>query len=144
MPVPPGDVLICKNNDGNWEFPHDKVRTNETEAEAASRVAWEQLGMKVAVGKMAMIGRKYTQDGYVEHIACGNITHNTHTKYDYTATTRLSTSGRPSRSPVCIPSSSGSIPLSLGGYGFTGDDKNFMAKYDPWINGREIPDCRMY
>ena len=26
----------------------------------------------------------------------------------------------------------------------TGDDVNFMAKYDPWINAKFIPDRRMY
>lgn len=141
---PTGDVLICKNKDGNWEFPHDKVRTNETEAEAASRVAWEQLGMKVAVGKMAMIGRKYTQDGYVEHIACGNITHNTHTKYDYHCYYEAVNKWQTEPKSGVYSEFKWVHPSQLGSYGFTGDDKNFMAKYDPWINGREIPDCRMY
>jgi hypothetical protein len=35
-------------------------------------------------------------------------------------------------------------PSELGQYTFAGDDANFMAKYDPWIHGGEIPDQRMF
>ena len=40
---PTGDVLICRNTDGGWEFPHGKARTNETDEEAAERMdmVWE-------------------------------------------------------------------------------------------------------
>ena len=36
---PTGDVLICKNADGKWEFPHDRIRTMESGEEAAERLA---------------------------------------------------------------------------------------------------------
>ena len=35
-------------------------------------------------------------------------------------------------------------PSELGLVELTGDDKAFLDKYDPWINGRTIPDVRMY
>ena len=47
---PTGNVLIAKNKNGVWEFPNGTMRTNETEAEAAERIAWEVLGMKVVPG----------------------------------------------------------------------------------------------
>ena len=138
---PTGDVLILKNEDGTWSFPCGKVRTNETEAEASERIIWEQLGVKAVVGKLTMRGRHKAADGYVEHLYEGNITHNTHSKDDYhvyyEAVNKWQTE------PAC-----GEYkwvhPSELGQYEFTGDDRNFMAKYDPWVNGRFIPDVRMY
>lgn len=141
---PTGDVLICKKRGGTWEFPTDKVRTNETEEEAVSRIAWEQLHMKVAVGKLTMIGRHLKQDGYSEHIACGNITHNTNTKHDYHEYYEAVDTWQVEPKSDVYSSFKWVHPSELAQYKFEGDDKNFMAKYDPWINSREIPDCRMY
>ncbi len=141
---PTGNVLICKKAGGPWQFPCDRIRTMESGEEAAERVAWEQLQMKVTPGKLTMVGHKRPKDGVAEHIACGNITHNTDTKCDYhcyyEAVNKFQTE------PV-----SGTYdefawvhPSELGRYEFSGDDGNFMAKYDPWVNGRMIPDVRMY
>ncbi len=141
---PTGDVLICKGGDGVWTFPCGRCRVNETGEEAAERIAWEQLGMKVTVGKMTLTGHKKPTDGTVEHIACGNITHNTHTKCNYhnyyEAVNKWQTE------PECKTYTEFKWvhPSELGQYGFAGDDAAFMAKYDPWINGRTIPDQRMY
>ena len=82
-PGPTGDVLICKNKNGKWEFPSAKQCSTETPSDAAVRVASEQLGMAVKPGKLIMIGHKNINDGYTEHIACGNITHNTNSKEIY-------------------------------------------------------------
>ena len=141
---PTGDVLICKNKDGVWEFPHDKIRTNETEAEAAERVVWEQLGVKAAVGKCTMIGRNRPEDGYVEHIVCGNITHNTNSHDNYHCYYEAVNKWQTEPKSEVYSEFKWVHPSELGEYEFEGDDKNFMAKYDPWINGREIPDVRMY
>ena len=141
---PTGDVLICKNRDGVWEFPHDKIRTNETEAEAAERVVWEQLGVKAAVGKCTMIGRNRPEDGYVEHIVCGNITHNTNSHDNYHCYYEAVNKWQTEPKSEVYSEFKWVHPSELGEYEFEGDDKNFMAKYDPWINGREIPDVRMY
>ena len=140
---PTGDVLLCKNADGVWEFPHGVARVNEPEAEAVERIAWESLGMKVRPGKLTMSGHKNPQDGVSEHIACGNITHNTNTKCNwhnyYEAVNIWQTEPQPGTYSEFI----WVHPSELGSYEFDGDDKNFMAKYDPWINGRTIPDVRM-
>jgi 8-oxo-dGTP pyrophosphatase MutT (NUDIX family) len=139
-----GDVLICKNADGVWEFPNDSIRTNETPEEAAERVAWEQLGMKTAVGDRLMIGRKYITDGKVEELYEGHITHNTHTKFNfhnyYAAINKWQTEPKDCK----YKEFKWVHPSELGEYEFAGDDKNFMAKYDPWINARFIPDVRMF
>ena len=140
---PTGDVLLCRNADGVWEFPHGKARTNETDEEAAERIAWEQLGMKIKVGKLTLSGHKSPQDGTVEHIACGNITHNTHTKCDwhnyYEAVNVWQTEPKPGTySEFCWVH-----PSELGQLEFAGDDKSFMGKYDPWIRGGFIPNLRM-
>lgn len=141
---PTGDVLICRNADGAWEFPHDRVRTNETEQDAARRVAGEQLGMTVAVGKLAMLGRHYPKDGWTEHLAEGNITHNTHTKFDFHAYYEAVDTWQTEPKPGAYAEFRWVHPSELGQYDFTGDDANFMAKYDPWISGRPVPDVRMY
>ena len=141
---PTGDVLICKNADGVWEFPNDSIRTNETPEEAAERVAWEQLGMKTVAGDLLMIGRKYITDGTVEELYEGHITHNTHTKFNfrnyYAAINKWQTEPKDCK----YKEFKWVHPSELGEYEFAGDDKNFMAKYDPWINARFIPDVRMY
>ena len=141
---PTGDVLICKNADGVWEFPHDRERTNETEAAAAARIAGEQLGMTVSVGKLAMRGRKKPADGKVEHLPEGNITHNTHTKDDYHLYMEAVNTWQTEPKAGTYAEFKWVHPSELGQYEFAGDDANFMAKYDPWINGRFIPDVRMY
>ncbi len=141
---PTGNVLICRNADGAWELPHGTLRTNETEENAARRIAWEQVGIEVTPGKLVTIGHKYPKDGYTEHILCGNITHNTHTKHNYHC--YYESVSKWQTEPVA-----GSYtefrwvhPTELGGYEFDGDDKNFIAKYDPWVNAREIKDVRMF
>jgi ADP-ribose pyrophosphatase YjhB (NUDIX family) len=140
---PTGNVLIGKNRDGVWEFPNGTVRTNETEAEAAARVCWEVLGMKVSVGKLAMIGHKKPQDGYVEHLACGNITHNTHTKSSYHVYYEAVNTWQTEPRCDIYTELKYVHPSELGQYEFAGDDKNFMAKYDPYVNADYIPDVRM-
>ena len=139
---PTGDVLICKNSDGVWEFPHDRIRTMESGEEAAERLAWEQLGIKVTAGKLAMVGHKKPQDGVTEHIACGNITHNTDTKCDYHCCDEAVNKWQ--SEPKLDGEYKWVHPSELGQYTFAGDDANFMAKYDPWVNARQIPDQRMY
>lgn len=141
---PTGDVLICKKNNGAWEFPTAKVRTNETSEQAVERLVWEQLRMVVKVGKLTMIGHKNPTDGYVEHIVCGNITHNTHTKADFHEYYEAINTWQVEPELTAYDEYKWVHPSELGLYEFDGDDKNFMAKYDPWINSREIPDRRMY
>ncbi|MCR4771892.1 MAG: NUDIX hydrolase [Oscillospiraceae bacterium] len=140
---PTGDVLLCRKGSGSWEFPSDRARVNETDEEAAERIAWEQLGMKIRVGKLTLSGHKNPQDGTVEHIACGNITHNTHTKCDwhnyYEAVDVWQTEPRPGT----YDSFMWVHPSELGAQEFSGDDKNFMGKYDPWIKGETVPNVRM-
>lgn len=139
-----GKVLVCKNADGVWEFPHGAARTNETGEAAAQRIALEQLSMTISVGKLTMSGHKKPADGTVEHIACGNITHNTHTKeifheyYEAINTWQTEPVLNGYDEYKWVPAS------LLGQYEFEGDDSSFMAKYDPWVNAREIPDRRMY
>ena len=141
---PTGDVLICKNSDGVWEFPCDLIRTNETDEEAAERVAWEQLGIKVTAGKRAMVGRKLIEDGVVEHLAEGNITHDTHSKFTFHNYYETVNKWQAEPKIGKYNEFKWVHPSELGEYEFAGDDKNFMAKYDPWINARAIPDVRMY
>ena len=141
---PTGDVLICKNAEGVWEFPHDVIRTNETDEAAAARVAGEQLGMTVSVGKLAMRGRKRPSDGWVEHLAEGNITHNTHTKFDFHVYYEAVNTWQSEPKAGTYAEFKWVHPSRLGEYEFAGDDANFMAKFDPWVNGRPIPDVRMY
>jgi predicted NUDIX family NTP pyrophosphohydrolase len=141
---PTGDVLVCKKDGGTWEFPKGRVRTNETEAEAAERVAWETLGMKVTAGKLAMLGHKKPQDGYVEHIYEGNITHDTHTKCDFHCYYEAVNKWQTEPQAGTYGEFKWVHPSELGQLEFAGDDVNFMAKYDPWINARTVPDVRMY
>lgn len=141
---PTGDVLICKNADGVWEFPHDRERTNETEAAAAARIAGEQLGMTVSVGKLAMRGRKKPADGTVEHLPEGNITHNTNTKDDYHLYMEAVNTWQTDPKAGTYAEFKWVHPSELAQYAFAGDDVNFLAKYAPWVNGQFIPDVRMY
>lgn len=140
---PTGDVLIAKNADGLWEFPHGRARTNETEAEAAERIAWEVLGIKTVVGKRAMIGHKSPKDGSVEHLTVGNITHNTHTKCDYHCYYESVNKWQTEPNSQVYQEFKWVHPSQLAEYQFGGDDANFMAKYGPWISGGFIPDRRM-
>ena len=140
---PTGNVLICKNRDGAWEFPCDRVRVNETEEEAAERLGWEALGMKVVAGNRAMLGRKLPQDGVVEHLAEGNITHNTNSKFNFHVYYECVNKWQAEPKSDKYTEFKWVHPSELGEYEYAGDDKNFMAKYDPWINARVIPDVRM-
>lgn len=140
---PTGNVLVCKNENGVWELPKGRVRTNETEAEAAERVAWETLGIKITAGKLAMLGHKNPQDGCVEHIVCGNITHNSHTKCDYHCYYEAVNKWQAEPKVGTYTEFQWVHPSELGRLEFAGDDVNFMAKYDPWINAATIPDERM-
>ena len=141
---PTGNVLIAQYKNGVWEFPNGTMRTNETEAEAAERIAWEVLGMKVVPGKMIMTGHKYPADGYVEHIVCGNITHNTHTKSNFHNYYEAVNKWQVEPKSDVYSEFMWVHPSELGNYEFEGDDVNFMAKYDPYINAAFIPDVRMY
>lgn len=140
---PTGDVLLVKNQNGVWGFPEGRVRTNETEAEACERIAWETLGMKVVAGNLLVQGRKYPQDGTVEHILCGNITHNTHTKDDYHSYYAAVNKWQVEPKAGVYTEFKWVHPANLGAEEFAGDDVNFMAKYDPYVNAGFIPDVRM-
>lgn len=141
---PTGDVLVGKTADGVWEFPADVVRVNETEQEAAERMAWEILGMKVVPGKLIMLGHKKPADGYVEHLYEGNITHNTHTKCDYHCYYEAVNKWQTEPVAGKYVEFKWVHPSELGTIEYAGDDVNFMAKYDPWVNSAEVPDIRMY
>ena len=141
---PTGDVLICRNAGGAWEFPHDRERTNETDAATAVRIAAEQLGMTVSVGKLITRGRHKPQDGKVEHLAEGNITHNTHTKDDYHLYYEAVNTWQTEPKAGTYAEFLWVHPSELAEYGFEGDDANFMKKYAPWVAGQFIPDVRMY
>ena len=141
---PTGNVLICKNADGVWEFPHGTVRTNETDEAAAARVAGEQLGMTVSVGKLAMRGRKKPQDGVTEHLREGNITRNTNTKDDYHLYYEAVNTWQTEPEQKVYTEFKWVHPSLLAQCEFAGDDVNFLAKYDPWVNGQTIPDVRMF
>ena len=143
-PGPTGDVLICKNKNGVWEFPSAKQYSNETPEDAAVRVATEQLGKAVKPGKLIMVGHKNINDGYTEHIACGNITHNTNSKEIYHEYYEAVNTWQTEPKKIVYEEFKWVHPSELGQYEFEGDDLNFMAKYDPWINAKFIPDRRMY
>ncbi len=140
---PTGQVLVCRCAGTAWELPHGVARTNETGPEAARRIAWEQLSMTVSPGKLQMIGRKSPKDGYVEHIVCGNITHDTHTKCDYHEYYDAVDTWQTGPKVGAYTEFQWVHPSQLGSVGFEGDDKNFVAKYGPWKNGRTDPDVRM-
>ena len=141
---PTGGVLICKNKNGVWEFPNVKQRTTETAEDAVTRLAMEQLGMAVKPGKLIMIGHKNPNDGYTEHIACGNITHNTNSKDNYHEYYEAVDTWQTEPTNAVYDEYKWVHPSELGQYEFEGDDVNFIAKYDPWVNSRFIPDRRMY
>ena len=143
-PGPTGNVLICKNKNGKWEFPCAKLCGTETSPEAAVRVAAEKLGMAVKAGKLIMIGHKNINDGYTEHIACGNITHNTNSKEIYHEYYEAVNTWQTEPQKLVYDEFKWVHPSELGQYEFEGDDVNFMAKYDPWVNAKFIPDQRMY
>ena len=141
---PTGNVLVCKNQNGVWEFPKTRVRTNETEPEAAERAALELFGMKVVAGKMILQGHKYIQDGAVEHIVCGNITHNTHTKCNFHCYYEAVNKWQVEPKAGTYTEFRWVHPSELGTLDFEGDDVKFMAKYDPYVNPAFIPDVRMF
>ena len=141
---PTGDVLVCQLPEGGWELPKGYIRVNETPETAVARTAWETLGIQVKAGKLIVQGKKYRKDGTVEHIPCGNITHNTHTKCDYHSYYEAVNTWQTEPKSEVYTEFKWVHPSELGQYAYAGDDVNFMAKYDPWINGREIPERRMY
>jgi ADP-ribose pyrophosphatase YjhB (NUDIX family) len=141
---PTGKVLIGRTKEGVWEFPHDRIRTNESEEEAVSRMAHEVLGLTVKPGKLTMTGHKRPKDGTTEHILCGNITHDTHTKCDYHNYYEAVNLWGGEPKSEAYTQFTWVHPSELGQYTFAGDDASFMAKYDPWIHGGEIPDQRMF
>ena len=141
---PTGDVLICRKAGGAWSFPTDRERTNETDAAAAARIAGEQLGMTVSVGKLITRGRKKPTDGVVEHLPEGNITHNTHTKDDYHLYYEAVNTWQSEPKAGAWDEFKWVHPSELAAYDFAGDDVSFMAKYAPWVAGQPIPDVRMY
>ena len=140
---PTGDVLLCRRGDGPWEFPNGRVRVNETDEEAAERIAWEQLGMKIRVGKLTLTGHKNPTDGTVEHIPCGNITHNTHTKCDWHNYYEAVNVWQTEPKTGTYDSFMWVHPSELGQLEYAGDDRNFMGKYGPWIRGETVPNLRM-
>ena len=140
---PTGDVLLCRKGSGSWEFPSDRARVNETDEEAAERIAWEQLGMKIRVGKLTLSGHMNPQDGTVEHIACGNITHDTHTKALWHSYYEAVNKWRTEPQPGVYDEFKWVHPTELVEYGLEGDDAAFLSKYDPWIKGGFIPNTRM-
>jgi predicted NUDIX family NTP pyrophosphohydrolase len=141
---PTGDVLIYKNANGVWEFPNGVQRTGETPEAAVSRIAMETVGMVVTPGKLTMLGHKRPQDGKTEHLVVGNITHNSNTKCDYHSYYEAINTWQTEPVSAEAREYKWVHPSELGEYTFAGDDENFMAKYDPWVNAREIPDRRMY
>lgn len=141
---PTGKVLVCRKAGGAWTFPTGRARTGETEAQAAARIAWEQLAMDIRVGKLALTGHKRPSDGTVEHIPEGNITHNTHTKCDWHDYYEAVDLWQTEPVPGAYDEFMWVAAKELGSLAFAGDDANFMAKYDPWLNYREVPDVRMY
>lgn len=141
---PTGKVLICKKENGKWAFPHGKLRTNETGPQAVERIAWEQLRMVVKCGKMTMIGRNKPNDGYGEHILCGNIRHNTDTKYNYREYYEAVDLWQTEPEHLVYDEYAWVHPTELAEYEFEGDDANFLAKYDPWVNCEQIFDVRMF
>lgn len=140
---PASSVLVCKRAGGGWELPCGTVRTGETEQEAAVRVAWEQLQMETAAGRLAMLGHKYPKDGFDEHILCGNITHNTHTKHNWHCYYESSAHWKAQPRPGIYDQFKWVRPSELDRCGLSGDDGQFAAKYQPWACGGEIPDVRM-
>ncbi len=80
----------------------------------------------------------------MEHLPEGNITHNTHTKDDYHLYMEAVNTWQSEPKAGAYAEFKWVHPSELGKYEFAGDDVNFMAKYDPWVNGRFIPDRRMY
>lgn len=140
---PTGDVLIGKHGD-TWCFPSGTVHTGETEKEAAARVAAEKLGLQVKVGDLVMIGRKKPEDGSVEHLYCGNITHNTHSKENYHVYYEVVNLYQTEPKCCCCEELRYVHASELKDYAFTGDDASFMAKYAPYVTPAYIPDVRMY
>lgn len=137
-----GDVLICKNKDGVWTFPTDKIRTNETDEEAAARVAFEQAGIVAKVNKRECVLRCTLDDGVTEHIVEGNITHNTNSKFVFHNYYSAINTWQYEPKCDCGCEFKWVHPTELAQYEFAGDDKVFLAKYDPWVNARPIPDVR--
>ena len=127
---PTGKVLLCKKEDGAWELPGCIIHTAETAERAVVRLVWAKLGIDVQVGKMIMIGRHLRPES--------------DTKYDFHEYYEaVNTWGATPKSDV-YKEMFWVHPSELANSEFEGDDKNFMAKYEPWVNCRTIPDCRMY
>ena len=140
---PTADVLLGKNENGIWEFPNGHVMTGETEEEACERIAWEVLGIKVNVIKRALIGAKYPSNGVTEHILQRNITHNNRPKDVWHCYYEVYNKWQNEPVSDKYTEFKWVHPSELGKEEFEGDDKNFMAKYDPYVNPKFIPDVRM-
>ena len=140
---PTGDVLLCRRDGGVWEFPHDHARTNETDTDAAVRVAARQLGMTVTPGQLLTRARKRPADGVTEHLAEGNITHNTHTKDDYHLYYEAVNTWQSEPEAGVYTEFRWVHPSELSEAETAGDDALFLARYVPWVTGRPIPDIRM-
>lgn len=141
---PTGRVLLGKNENGVWEFPHGYRRVNETAAEAVERICFEVLGVRAVAGKLIVEGHKYPEGGTSEHFLCGNFTHNTRTKCDYhnyyEAVDKWSTEPE----SKVYTDFKWVHPSQLGAETYAGDDAAFMKKYDPYVNPDPIPDVRMF
>jgi ADP-ribose pyrophosphatase YjhB (NUDIX family) len=127
---PTGKVLICRKEGGAWQLPACKVFTSERPECAVARLAREQLGIGLKVGKLAMIGRHLRPETDTKH--------DYHEYYEAVNLWQKAPKSDVYREMIWVS------PSELSNYEFEGDDKSFMAKYVPWINCKKIPDVRMY
>lgn len=126
---PTGRILIGRRVPGGpWEFPSGKTRTGETSGRFVARIVWEQLGIDVSVGRLQMRGRKKTPEALYDD----------HEYYDAVNIWKMTPKTDAFAETAWVH------PSELSRYEFGGDDRNFIAKYFPWVTGGEIPDVRMY
>jgi 8-oxo-dGTP diphosphatase len=80
--------------DGGWEFPGGKVEPGETDAAAAERELWEELGLRVAVGESLgleqPIGDKYVLRVYLADLLEGRPVLHEHEETRWVRVSRLS------------------------------------------------------
>ena len=50
LPAPSGDVVLLKNERGEWELPGGRIEPGESSAACLAREIDEELGLKVVVG----------------------------------------------------------------------------------------------
>jgi ADP-ribose pyrophosphatase YjhB (NUDIX family) len=125
---PYGKVLLCKKPDGTWCLPSGQVHTAETAEQAVARIASEQLGLTIRVGKLELRGRHKQPDrlyDFHEYYSAVNIWQDAPHSESFTEFAWVH-------------------PTALDGAGFDGDDAKFLSKYIPWVTGRQIHDTRMY